>query len=221
MLSSFGTVWISRRRDLGVRAAEREGARAVLLDDGLQTPSVVKSMSIAVADAEVGFGNGRVVPAGPLREPIVSGLSRTDLLLSIGTEDSHARFLKEWGGTIPVPVIRGELRPLRTGIDWSGHRVLAFAGIGRPEKFFNTLRDLGACLVRTVALDDHQPFRGALLKRLQSEAESLDAQLVTTEKDAVRLPTAFRRCVLTLPVRLHIDDWALIEAALVRTGLHL
>ncbi len=219
MLASFGTVWISRERSLGVRAAERKGAQAILLDDGLQNPSVEKSFSMVVVDADVGFGNGRVAPAGPLREPVAAGLSRSDVLLSVGSEASHRRFLEIWGEIISVPIVRGELRPLRTGIDWSGQRVLAFAGIGRPEKFFATLRDLGAHLVRTEALDDHQPLSGGFLKRLENDALSLDAQLVTTEKDAVRLPTAFRHSVLTLPVRLELDDWTLIDAALVRVGL--
>ena len=220
LLASFGPVWVARKRHLGVRSAEGSGAKAVLLDDGMQNPSVEKSACIVVVDADVAFGNGKVAPAGPLREPIAAGLSRADVLLSIGKEDSHRRFLAEWGHTVPVPVVRGELCPLRTGIEWSGQRVLAFAGIGRPKKFFATLRDLGADVVQAEALDDHQTLGGGLLKRLRSDALKLDAQLVTTEKDAARLPNSFRQNVLTLPVRLELDDWNEIDAVLSRAGIH-
>ena len=212
---------MSRDRALGVRSAEHEGAQAVLLDDGMQNPAVEKSASLVVVDADIGFGNGRVVPAGPLRETVAAGLSRADLLLSVGSAASHSRFLETWGDRISVPVTRGELTPLRTGIDWSDQRVLAFAGIGRPEKFFATLRGLGANLVRAEAFDDHQPLKESLLRRLGRDAAALDAQLVTTEKDAVRLPAAFRQHVLTLPVRLELDDWSVIDAALAQAGLDL
>lgn len=219
LLAAFGPVWVARDRAEGVRVAIAAGMQAVLLDDGHQNPAVAKTLSLVVVDAAVGFGNGRVLPAGPLREPVAAGLKRADLVLSIGDSGAQAEFDTIWGGEIPLPRLRGTLLPLQTGMDWDGLRVLAFAGIGRPEKFFTTLRGLGAEIVRAVPLADHEPFAPALLTRLEADARVQGLQLVTTEKDAARLPAAFRPKVLTLPVRLAVEDWTPLDEALDRIGL--
>ena len=219
LLSAFAPVWVSRDRAAGVQAAQAAGARVILLDDGFQNPTVKPSLALVVVDAAKGFGNGRCIPAGPLREPVAIGLARADLMIAIGGAEAQARFASLWGPQIPQPLVTASLHPLQTGMDWQGQRLLAFAGIADPDRFFTTLRSLGADLVRGEALADHAPLSETLLKRLEAEAQATGAQLVTTEKDAARLPPQWRMRVLTLVVRLQVPDWSQVDAALGKLGL--
>lgn len=201
LMSEFTSVWISNKRKNGIAAAENAGAQIVLLDDGFQDPSFHKDFSLIVVDGEKGFGNKKCMPAGPLRENIVQGFKRADALVIVGQRiykfDTFPTHLK---------IIHSTLKPIETGMNWKEGKYLAFAGIADPSKFFKTLRSLGANLIDCVALSDHQKLDGQVLKRLERKANSAHAQLVTTEKDAVRLSNTYRKKVLSLPVRIEFDD---------------
>ena len=213
LLAAFAPTWVAKDRAAGVRAAENAGAEVILLDDGFQNPSVIKDLSFVVVNARQGFGNGHVMPAGPLREPIEAGLKRADIVISIGEPKPNSNILHG------ISVVSASLDPLPTGMPWKNMPVLAFAGIGDPEKFFATVRSLGANIIRSEALEDHQPLTEPLMQRLELEAKARSVQMVTTEKDAVRLPNSFRSKVLTIPVRLKFDDLTEIDAALAKIGI--
>ena len=220
LLAAFCPTYVARDRARGARLAVSDGADVLLLDDAHQNPGVARDVSIVTVDAVAGFGNGRVIPAGPLREPVAAGLARADLMLTIGPPGAQRRFDE----TCPAaargfPRLRATLEPLPMGLPWAGRRVLAFAGIGHPEKFFATLRGEGAEVIRAEALADHQPLTQALMTRLEAEAKASVAQLVTTEKDFVRLPESFRRKVLSVPVRLRPETWQPLDAIFDNLGL--
>lgn len=209
MLAQSAVVWVARDRAAGARAAAEAGAELIILDDGFQNPGLVKDMGIVMVDAGQGFGNRRVVPAGPLREPVSAGLARADLVVLVGDQASRSAARARWPelGT----ALDAELQPVRTGLDLAGQPVLAFAGIGRPEKFYDTLRGLGADLVATHDFPDHHTYADRVLERMVREARGAGALMLTTEKDAVKLPPVFRREVMAIPVALVPADWSAID----------
>lgn len=206
LLAAFAPTWVAKNRLEGLRSARKAGAEVIILDDGMQNPSVYKDITIMVVDAYTGFGNGRIFPSGPLRESLESGLKKSNFILAIGSDGIINPLRRKWSMLNQKEILTGQLQVLKTGMEWERLRVLAFAGIGRPEKFFDSLRSTGADVLKTHSFSDHQMFSELILKRLESEANTMNAQLVTTEKDAARLPQGWRQKVLTLPVRLEISN---------------
>jgi len=209
LLAQRASCWIARDRVTGARAAVASGAHAILLDDGFQNPTVAKSLSLVVVDADYGFGNARVIPAGPLRETRRRGLARADAVVLLGAEADadSARGIGIGGG---LPIVHAQLAPV-DGERLVGLRLFAFAGIGRPQKFFASLRAVGADLVGAQAFADHHPFRVDEIETLLRQADRGRAQLITTAKDFVRVPTALRGGIEVLEVEIRWLDPAALE----------
>ena len=187
LLAEVAPTWVAKDRIAGAEAAASAGASCLVMDDGFQDPSLAKDLSILVVDGAVGFGNERCMPAGPLREPVEQGLKRADAVVILG-EDKHNIAAR----VAPKPVLRATLEPEAEATVLHGRKVVAFAGIGRPAKFFHTLDGLGAQVVEAYAFPDHYPFHPNEISELQVAAKNHNAFLVTTGKDYVRVPTNMR-----------------------------
>jgi tetraacyldisaccharide 4'-kinase len=208
LLARAAPTWVARDRRAGVAAAAQAGADIVVLDDGFQDPAVAKDLSLLVIDGTYRFGNGRVIPAGPLREPVGRALARADALVVIDGDGAPAGF----AGT----VLRASIEPVPDLADVAGGPLLAFAGIGRPDKFFSMLRRLGANLVATHPFPDHHVYSVDQIMTLVEHAARLGARPVTTEKDWVRLPEEARLMVTPIPVTLRWQDETALDRLLDR-----
>ena len=194
---------LSRDRVLGAQAIERLGASIIIMDDGFQNPSLKKDLCLIAVDGGTGIGNGRVFPSGPLRAPLAFQIGQASAAILIGGRREAASFVN---GTIPV--IEARLSP-DGDTAWLRERpILAFSGIGRPEKFFETLRESGAQLAGVEAFPDHHIFSEAEAEVLLDKARKANAILVTTEKDWVRIDPSsgplgeLKSATRTLPVKL-------------------
>jgi tetraacyldisaccharide 4'-kinase len=208
LLTAAAPCWVARDRVAGIRSAAEAGAGVVLLDDGFQNPSFEKDLSLLAIDAGYGFGNARVIPAGPLREPAVAGLARADAVVLIGDGPPPPEIERS-----RLPVLRATFEPVE-GERFAGRRMLAFAGIGRPAKFFSTVKTTGAELVAARSFPDHHRFSAPEITGLRREAEAADATLVTTAKDRVRIPSTERQDIEMLAVELRWQDPAALDAIL-------
>ena len=207
MLAGHVPVVVSRKRADGVPLARSQGATVILMDDGFQSPAIVKDACLIVIDGKRGLGNGQVFPAGPLRAPLAPQLARTDALLVIGdgrAADPVAREISAQG----KPVLSAHLRPDAAQVAaLQGRRVLAFAGIGDPARFFETLRTSGIEVAGERAFADHHPYSPAEIEALLSDARRDGLTLVTTEKDLARLRSDDRaKQIMPFAVTLEFDD---------------
>ncbi|MEE8247033.1 MAG: tetraacyldisaccharide 4'-kinase [Alphaproteobacteria bacterium] len=204
LLAARAPTWVARNRALGARAAAAAGAAVVLMDDGHQNPTLHKDLALVVVDAAYGIGNGRVIPAGPLREPAAAGLERADAVVLMGPARREAveRGVRASG----KPVLWAQLVPAPEGYRLADQAVVAFAGIGRPAKFFESLRNLGCRVLAAHAFPDHHRYQGDEVMALVEEAAAAGARLVTTEKDYVRLSPEARPMVEVFPVTAEFAD---------------
>lgn len=205
MLAGALPVVVSRKRADGVPLARARGATVILMDDGFQSPAVVKDASLIVIDSERGIGNGQVFPAGPLRAPLRPQLARTDALIIVGNGSAAAQVAAEIAAQ-GKPVLAAHLKPDEAQVaQLRGKRVLAFAGIGDPTRFFNTLRASGIEVAGQRAFADHHPYSQAEIESLIAEAKRDGLTLVTTEKDLARLRD-WSQQIVPFRVTLEFDD---------------
>jgi len=209
LLARKASTWVARNRVAGGRAAEAARADIVIMDDGHQNPHLAKDLSIIVVDGGFGFGSGRLFPAGPLREPVARGLARANAIVIIGPDTTG---MHDALRNCPLPVLHAELLPGMEAYEIGERAVVAFAGIGRPEKFFETLEGIGCQLVGRHSYPDHHRFSPDEIMSLVEEAAGHGAELVTTEKDWVRLDMDSRAMIRTLPVQLEWRDPGEIDA---------
>jgi len=216
MMSLEVPVAVARNRIDGVALAKSQRASVILMDDGFQNPSVAKDASLIVIDSERGLGNGRVLPAGPLRAPLKPQLARTDALVVVGSGRAAAALadgVRARGGQ----VFAADLKPDENSVAaLTGKRLLAFAGIGDPGRFFRTLRGCGLDVVRERAFADHHFFSESDLDALQTDARRDQLTLVTTDKDFARLrggaePPAFGNEIAAFAVTLQFADGAAVQ----------
>jgi tetraacyldisaccharide 4'-kinase len=209
MLAATGEAWISKDRPAGARAMKEAGVQIIVMDDGHQNPTLRKSLSLVVIDATNPFGNGHIFPKGPLREPVAEGLARADGVILMNDGELPAA-LENYKGV----VLRARLAPLAP---LPPGRYIAFAGIGRPERFFDSLqKQEGVELAEGVPYPDHHAFTPSDLAYLMKLSKERDARLVTTDKDHVRLPPDMKGNVMRASVEAKFEDEAAFAALLDR-----
>ncbi|WP_439633194.1 tetraacyldisaccharide 4'-kinase [Glycocaulis sp.] len=214
LLARAAPAIISADRPAGAQLAANEGAGIIVMDDGHQNPTLHKDFSFVVVDGETGWGPGTIFPAGPLREPVSAGLARADaVIVMMGDSETLPDLARLKLDTLEKPVFRAWLAPSASVPEG---RLLAFAGIGRPQKFFDGLKAAGGDLADAIQFPDHHRFSASDLKRLADLADSWDARLVTTEKDYVRLPADWREQVSSYPVQAVFADEARIRDCLAQ-----
>jgi tetraacyldisaccharide 4'-kinase len=217
LLARIAPVIVSPDRVAGAALAATAGASVIIMDDGMQNPSLAKDLTLAVIDGTSGFGNGMAFPAGPLRAPVAGQVPFVGLAIIIGDGPGAGPASAQLG---KVPLISARLAvPADIAASLHGQRVIAMAGIGLPAKFEATLRDAGAHVVERHFVADHAPFSIRTLLALANRATALDAMVATTEKDLVRIgsamPQNLEQRLITVPVSLMMDHGAdVLEAQL-------
>lgn len=218
MLSADAPIWICRDRAAGAQAAAAAGAQVIVMDDGHQNPSLKKTLSLVVVDGETRdgewpLGDGSVFPSGPLREPLAVGLARADAVVLMLPADLAApdpELLAVFGAT---PVLVARVEP--AAVPPPGPQ-MGFAGIGKPWKVERALKAAGCDLVDFASFPDHAAYDEATLRALADTAARHGAGLVTTEKDWVRLPPAWRARITAWPVQAVFEDPAALDALLAK-----
>lgn len=201
LLAAHGTVYVARNRIKGARLAMDDGVGLLIMDDGFQNPFLHKDLSFLVIDAQTGIGNGQIIPAGPLRERPEDGFRRADAIVLMGDQPPDPAFGDLLAAT-GLPILHARLEPSGDARRLRDQTIVAFAGIGRPQKFFAMLNRLGADIVSRFSFPDHHRYDADDIMRLAEMAAAAEATLVTTTKDFARLPVDARQMVEIVEVQV-------------------
>lgn len=211
LLAAIAPTWVARNRKRSAMAAVEAGAELLLLDDGYQNQQLAKDVSLLLVDVARGVGNGWVLPAGPLREPLRQALARASATVIVG---SGACPMVENAALLHGVTLLRAKKAAMDGAALAGRKLFAFCGIGAPEQFFSMLRLAGAGIAGTKIFPDHYPYTDNDISRLLEEAAGSGAELITTQKDLMRLRPPARMAVRTLPIEMRFDDEQALLAAL-------
>jgi len=209
LLSQYAPVWVCTDRVMAAKAAIADGATLLLMDDGLQNFSLHKDLSFLVIDGHYGLGNQCLFPAGPLREPLPKAAKRVNAAILINEDHTHiTSLLTPYLSVLRCAIVQNISKPLYD------KKLVAFAGIGYPDKFFTMLTSAGLNLIETVAFPDHYPYTTEDINTLFAKASANNALLVTTEKDAMRFPAAFLPQLHVITITIKWDDTSRLDACI-------
>ncbi len=203
LLAQFAPTWIGVNRVKTAKLAIEHGATVLVMDDGLQNPSIEKDLNFVVIDSMQGLGNKKVFPAGPLREPIQKGLNRAQAIVLIGDHNPLPKAEKN--------IFRAKLE-VSTALE--PQKVIGFAGIGFPQKFKKTLLELNMDVCDFIGFADHHPYTVTEIQRLRRKAKNKHALLATTAKDFLRIPPRVRSHIQVIDIELKLSDSAKIKELL-------
>ena len=204
LISQYANVWVSKKKKEGVLAAHKAGAEIVLLDDGYQNFSIGKDLNILVFDAEIDLKNERVFPLGNLRESPSSAIARADFLICIGSPISRRNLQNNFIQHHNSKIIEGKFKPNVTPL-LKKRKIIAFCGIGRPEKFFSMLEALDMKVINKISFPDHHFYSEKQVTKILKIAESNNALVVTTEKDYVKIPKSYIKFIYPINIELHLS----------------
>ncbi|MCT4654701.1 MAG: tetraacyldisaccharide 4'-kinase [Cohaesibacter sp.] len=221
LLAQTATTIVSQDRVKGAKLAETIGGHVLIMDDGFQNPFLFKDFNLVTIDAQQAIGNGFVMPAGPLRAPLLPQVRRADQFLVIGEGDSAPR-LRQMAARLGKASSHAYFRAEETSL-LPGTRVLALCGIGRPEKFYATIENLELELVDKVEMPDHHAYSNSEAQMVLDKAKEQNLVIVTTAKDHVRLKgmedagAELAKAAKVIEISMGFDDRAFPRLVLEQT----
>lgn len=214
LLNEIAAICVAKNRlDGANQIVSKNKFKAILLDDGLQNFSLKKDFVILVVDGQIGFGNGKVMPAGPLRQKVRSGLKLADLVIIIGQKNQKLK--NEITCQTSALLIEGQIRATNFA-QFRNKKILAFCGLAYPSKFFSFLENQGLELVKTVSFADHHKYENKELVELQNQASALSATLLTTKKDWVKFSPILQQEIPYLDIALELENKELVIDSIIK-----